>query len=448
MSASALPLLPEAPDDTIVACQGQRLITRAELLGEVALLAQQLPTSVPMLNLCTDRYHFAIGLLACILNGNLSLLPNAQTREALASLQRQHPGLQCLIDQGEPALPLPLIRVQAQGTGLPACSPTPLIPAEQVIAYVFTSGSTGQPQAHAKRWGAMNTNIQQSAKRLWKAAGGPCAVLGTVPFQHMYGLEASVLTPLLGGGILCSQRPFFPGDILQTLAALPQPRMLVTTPVHLRNLLDAELASPDLALILSATAPLALELAERAEKTLQAPLYEIYGSTETGQLATRRTVEQLPWEVLGAAQLRQIDTTTIAYGGHIEEDTPLNDIVELLDPQHFRLIGRNSDMVNIAGKRSSIAFLNHILTSLPGVRDGVFCLPCPEHENARLAAFVVAPERQAAEILHALRSYIDAVFLPRPIVLLDQLPRNDTGKITQNALQQLIDQHLKGGTHA
>lgn len=439
---NALPLLPDVPADAIVALHHGRTITRAEFLATVLALAETLPGNGPVINLCTDRYHFALGLFASICRGKLSLLPNALTRETIVRLQARYPDLSCLSDQGGETFGLPLVPVNATQHHSTASTAMPMIPAEQEVACVFTSGSTGQPQPHFKRWGSLLCNIHAEARRLWAAAGGACAVLGTVPFQHMYGLESTVLLPLLGGGLLCAQRPFFPGDIATALATLPAPRLLVTTPFHLRALLDAEQPLPPLNLTLSATAPLALELAERAEAALGAPLLEIYGATETGQLATRRTTADLPWQTFDGIVLRQAGEQTLASGGHIEQETALNDLVALEDAGHFRLVGRNSDMINIAGKRSSLAFLNHVLTSLDGVRDGTFCLPAPDAEAARLAAFVVAPDVAAETIQRALRAHLDPVFLPRPIVFLEQLPRNATGKIPQEALQTLIQTHL------
>lgn len=439
---NALPLLPDAPADTIVALNRDRAITRAEFLAAVLALAETLPGDGPVINLCTDRYHFALGLFASICRGKLSLLPNSLARETIASLHARHPGLHCLCDQGSDTFGLPVIPIDISNLPTNTAAATPAIPAEQAVACVFTSGSTGQPQPHFKRWGSLCRSTRAEAKHMWAAAGGPCAVLGTVPFQHMFGLESTVLLPLLGGGLLCAQRPFFPGDIAAALASLPAPRMLVTTPFHLRALLDAELPLPELRLALSATAPLATELAQRAEARLNVPLLEIYGATETGQLATRRTTADLPWQTLDDIALRQDGNITFASGGHLESETALNDVVALEDAHHFRLVGRNSDMINIAGKRSSLAYLNHVLTSLDGVRDGAFCLPAPDAEAARLAAFVVAPGVSAEAIQRALRAHLDPVFLPRPIVFVDQLPRNTTGKLPQEALQTLIQTHL------
>ena len=101
------------------------------------------------------------------------------------------------------------------------------------------------------------------------------AVLGTVPAQHMYGLESSLLLALQNGLALVAERPFYPADIRAQLAALPRPRCLVTTPVHLRTLLAEAVGVPPVDFVLCATAPLAPQLASEAEARFGAPLYEI-----------------------------------------------------------------------------------------------------------------------------------------------------------------------------
>ena len=58
--------------------------------------------------------------------------------------------------------------------------------------------------------------------------------------------------------------------------------------------------------------------------------------------------------------------------------------------------------------------------------------------KGRPLAFVVAPCLKSREILSALRNSIDSIFLPRPLYLIDKLPRNATGKLTSEALHQLV----------
>lgn len=437
-----LPLLPELPDHTTVASRHGQAISRARFLRDVLALADRLPAGRPLLNLCKDRYLFAIGLFAAIARGNLSLLPNATTAENIAALRAREPDLLCLSDQAEAPFGLPLLPLAFNPDAAPATTATmPQIDAEQTVACVFTSGSTGEPQAHFKHFGRLVAISLAEAERLWTVTGGPCAVLGTVPFQHMYGLESTVLLPLIGGGILSAEQPYFPADVSTALTALPAPRLLVTTPFHLHNLLDAEIGIPPLAALLSATAPLARELAQQAEARVGVPMLEIYGSTETGQLATRQPTQNEAWTLFPGIHLQQQDAATTASGA-LEQDIVLGDVLELLDATHFHLLGRGSDMINIAGKRSSLAFLNNVILRLPGVRDAAFCLP-HEGEASRLAAFVVAPGISTKDILHGLRAWVDAVFLPRPIIFLDTLPRNATGKIPASAMAALIAEHLE-----
>lgn len=320
----------------------------------------------------------------------------------------------------------------------------PQIPADRIVARLYTSGSTGTPQPHDKTWGKLVANILAAAKAQWAWTQGPCSVLGTVPAQHMFGFESSVLLPLLGGGVLMPGRPFFPADIAASLAAMPRPRALVTTPFHLRTLLESGVALVPVDLIICATAPLPQALAAQAESAMSTVLSEIYGSTETGQIATRRTVMSNEWQCFDGIHLRDRDERTWAQGGHIEEPVPLGDVIEHCAPgeagnDRFVLRGRLSDMINIAGKRSSLAYLNGVLNSIEGVVDGVFHQPedASGGSVARLAAYVVAPGLKPADILDALRQRIDAVFIPRPLVFVTELPRNQTGKLPQAALQAL-----------
>jgi len=101
-----------------------------------------------------------------------------------------------------------------------------------------------------------------------------------------------------------------------------------------------------------------------------------------------------------------------------------------------------ADLVNIAGKRTSLAYLNHQLNSIEGVRDAVFVMP--EEDGARvsrLVALVVAPDLTPETILAALRWRIDAAFLPRPLLFVSALPRNTLGKLPRDALLRLISEH-------
>jgi acyl-coenzyme A synthetase/AMP-(fatty) acid ligase len=129
-----------------------------------------------------------------------------------------------------------------------------------------------------------------------------------------------------------------------------------------------------------------------------------------------------------------------AVGGHIETTALMNDVIEPVSDDLFLLHGRIADLINIAGKRQSLTGLDHLLNAIPGVVDGAFYMPDESGTDqvTRLAACVVAPGLNARQVLAALRVHLDPVFLPRPLLFVDALPRNSTGKLPRTALQALL----------
>lgn len=439
---STLPLIAHRDLDAVVAWRGNTPVSARQFLGEVGHVAGQLPPGRHVLNLCADRYCFTVALAACIVTGRVSLLPSTHTPEMVRQMQRFAPDVFCIVDKEEGGVDLPTFRYP-RSLPLPADNPAiPEIDCAQIVVQVFTSGSTGAPLPHLKRWGSLVRNVQAEAERLGIGAG--YAILGTVPPQHMYGLESTVLMPLQSGAALHAGRPFYPADICAGLAELPHPRMLVTTPYHLRALLAEQATLPAVDQLLSATAPLSPDLAREAESRFGAPLHEIYGCTETGQLASRRTTSGAEWHALAGVRLRREGQVLWAEGGHIDSPTGLSDVIELIGDgpvaTTFLLHGRHADLVNIAGKRTSLAYLNHQLNAIPGVQDGVFLLPREEDPDrvGRLTALVVAPGLTPAALTQALRERIDPVFLPRPLLLVEALPRNATGKLPSQITEALL----------
>ena len=443
---ATLPLITHERADQVIAWRDGRPVSAGRFLADVTQVRACLPAGRHMLNTCSDRYRFMVGLAAAMSIGKTSLLPSTQTAETVRQMLQFAPDAFCLCD-ADSAIPMPVCRFPALDTASnddiadSAEFSVPHIDVELCVAYVFTSGSTGVPLPHAKRWGALVRNVQAEARLCGMLDGRSHAVVGTVPPQHMYGFESTVLIVMQSANALVAGQTFYPGDICEALRCAPRPRTLVTTPVHLRSVLGAGLELPQVDLLMSATAPLSTALAQDAEAGFGAPLLEIYGSTETGQIAMRQSASTPAWQLFPGMAFEQVDGVTWVAGGHVETRTPMSDVIEALDDGRFLLHGRMADMVNIAGKRNSLAYLNLQLNAVPGVLDGVFAMPddagTGEDGVARLAAFVVAPGLTPAALTASLRERMDPVFLPRPLVFVDALPRNATGKLPREALAQL-----------
>ncbi len=461
---NALPLLESTDLAAPLAWQQGHPITRAQYLADVRALAALLPERGPMLNITHDRYRFAVGLGAAMQRGQSNLLPPNHTADTVARLAALFPAAYALCDEGAAAVDLPVLRHPrypvAADAAMAGGLPCPQFAADALAAQVLTSGSTGAPVPHAKAWGLLVRNARSGAARLAQQMGRVslhgCTIVATVPAQHMYGFESSVLVALVGGAAFDTERPFYPADIAAALARAPRPRLLVTTPLHLKTLVDAGIALPPVDLIVSATAPLSPQLAARAEAAFGAPLMEIYGCTEAGQVASRRTTIGDEWQVYDGLQLSGDGDCAVVQGGHVPQPVPLADVLEVIDAQTFRLLGRSNDLVNVAGKRSSLSHLNYHLNAIEGVRDGAFWLPpqaqaqshvdgvVPSDADSvvRLVAFVVAPGVSHAYLRGALRERVDPAFLPRRLIDVPALPREATGKLPAGVLDAWAPQQL------
>ena len=443
---TALPLVSHRSLHDTLAWRPHGPVSVARYCADAQALADALSDSRYLVNLCEDRYHYAVLLAACALSGRVSLQPSSQSDATLRQLALDYPGAIAVTDAPQPLPP------ELPGYALPAldalaqrpCSAIPCIAADATVAILFTSGSTGMPQPHAKTWGKLAVNGRTEAVALGLLQQ-PHVLVGTVPAQHAFGFESTFLLALHGGCSFWSGKPFYPQDLADALAAVPAPAMVVTTPYHMASVLASGVQLPPVARWLSATAPLDTQLAAQVEARFSAPVFEIYGSTESSQLATRRTTDGPELRLMPGVRLEQEGDTTWACDGHVEGRIALADIIALQQGGCFTLQGRHADMVNLAGKRTSLAYLNHQLRALPGVQDAAFFLPQEDGVDrvGRLTAFVVAPGMDRATLLAALRTRIDPIFLPRPLVLVDAIAHNATGKIARSTLEDLYERHVR-----
>jgi acyl-coenzyme A synthetase/AMP-(fatty) acid ligase len=444
-AASPLALLTVREPDRIFAWRDGQSVPVAKFLADVRAAAAMLPAARHAVNLCEERYAFLVAFCAVASRGQTNLLPPSRAPHAVDEVLAGHPGSYAIGETPRDDLCAHYVRLAIDADAVDADVAVPKIDADQIVAIGFTSGSTGQPKANPKAWSSVQASSLHNARTLGAAIGlapGALAhVVATVPPQHMYGLELSILLPLFGPFAVHGGRPFFPADVAAALAEVPAPRLLVTTPIHLQALLRDPVPLPPLAAITSATAPLSHELAAEAEARYGAPVVELFGSTETCVIAHRRTaLGETAWQVYPDIVLKPQPDGTLVDAPYFGQPVVLQDIVELLPGHAFHLCGRNADLVEIAGKRASLADLTRRLLALRGVTDAV-ALQLDSEDGCgvrRIAALVVAPERCEAALLEELRLAVDPVFLPRPFRRVAALPRNETGKLARAAVLEAL----------
>ena len=461
------PLFAHTSATQVTAYWGGQSLLAGEFLTQVEHLADRMPAGQFVLNICTNRLNFALGFCAAVMTGRTTLMPATLAPELIDHFRTRYPDLVVLWDQNNPIGGLPECQIDREalrGLSNPGAFQVPDIADEHIAAYVFTSGSTGLPQAHPKTWGLLHRNARAQALRLQETleltAHAPFTLIGTVPAQHMYGFESTVLLALLTGNAFAAEHPFFPADIAQSLEQVPGCKVLVSTPFHLSRFCQAKMEQgldlTPVSLVFCATAPLSQALARQISDTLDAPLLEIYGCTESGQLATRISADTTVWHTYADVVIseRPVAATEggsqfFASGGHVPGEVLLGDLLVLQDPSHFELLGRGVDMINVAGKRHSLASLSHLLCSVEGVQDGVYFLPDESPDDAsrgnvvRPVAFVSAPGLTPQTIIEGLRQKMDAVFLPRHLYFVEALPRNSTGKLPRQVLMDLYQRQIR-----
>ncbi len=432
-----------SPDDAI-ALDWRGPVICGQFLRRTAELARALPHKPGVLNLCADRLHFALALAAALHRGMTTLLPATHASASLLQLYEDGSKAACVADTADVPTELELTPIPETGDEAAGAASLPEPFADLRAAIVFTSGTTGRPVPWAKTWGSLVAGADALGCALGFNAGPRRAIAGTVPAQHMFGLETTVMLPLQWGCIIHRRRPLLPSDIRAVLESMPAPRWLMTTPLHLRTCIEEGKRFARLEGIVSSTMPLTAALAQQAETLFGTPVHEIYGCTEAGMVAMRQPARDPHWTLCEGLRLTHQDGCWMVNGGHLDHQVRLADSIQRIGEHKFALIGRDADLVKIGGKRASLEALTLELKRVAGVADGVFYAPDDLDDNGgRLAAVAVAPGLTVQGIVQALRERIDPVFLPRPLILVTELPRTAVGKVARESLRELTHRHCR-----
>ena len=334
-------------------------------------------------------------------------------------------------------------------TAIPCLSPQSLCALQspskaEARVTLLTGGSTGPAQPVVKSPAMMDAETAMLRQRFDHGVPPLRAIISTVPFEHMFGHAFGFRLGQAAGLALQARRVVLPADLEAALDQVPGPAWVVTTPTHLRAYARRGLPLRGIAGMICATSPLPQDLlAALAPLTGRAPILEIYGSTETGALASRvRQPDESDaplWQPLSGVVLLDHDQSGCKWAvpGHADP-VALADLVAASDAG-FQLLGRADDLVKVAGKRQSLATLSGLLQGLSGVRDAAFLAPAAQDAFGRLRAVVVLEHGESCDnVLDRLVEQIDPVFLPRPLLAVAAVPRSDAGKLRHAELEALF----------
>ena len=341
------PLLAHASPTSIIAWQGNRAHSVQEFLRSVWAPSRQLPAQRYAINVCKDRYHFAVGFAAALVARQTNLLPPCRAEESLHQLAHCYSDAYVLTDHDQLDTSLPQFRLGDWGWSASGSTENPIIPAEQIAAIAFTSGSSGFPLAHAKSWGSLVMGAKALGRQFDLASYPPRTVVGTVPAQHMYGLETTVMLPFQWGWSLHGGNSILPADIRTDLERLGSPAWLMTTPFHLNAYLCEQTLYPASRALFPPPCRWPARL-RRMRKT--SGICRSMKSTAAQKAACsprdiRRMVDL--WTLCHELRMKQEGDSTWVMGGHVGGWLKLTDRIHLRNRREFLLLGPNYDLVKV-----------------------------------------------------------------------------------------------------
>jgi acyl-coenzyme A synthetase/AMP-(fatty) acid ligase len=387
----------------------------------------------------------AAALLAALGGGPLLLLPHALSPRALAGLQRARPYRLAITDFHR-ELPLGVRQLVAgeQSGGSAEALAAPPEPGRRILE-LFTGGSTGSPRL----WTKTAANIV--AEGLFLARHFDVTekdrIIATVSPCHIYGLLFSVVLPLVASASVAAATPSFPDEIRSAVRD-NKGTLLAAVPAHYRVLRGRKLSAPELRLTFSSAGMLAAEDNEAFVSANGIGVVEVYGSTETGGIATRdRSAGEGHFTAFPSVRWRVLDGLLAVSSPYISPNLSLDsdgyfltaDRVERQGPGSFSLLGRADFVTKVGGKRVDMEEVRAVLLRQAGVRDSVvLALPDDRGREHRIAALVVGEGVRAEAVRSALSGELEPHALPRRIILVDRIPMTRNGKYDREAVLRLL----------
>ena len=357
-------------------------------------------------------------------------------------------------------------------------------PHEDLAILAFTGGSTGVPK------GVMITHYQRLTNVLqglpWMMAPfptyrGSASSLLAVPLFHAYGHYLMQSSMYWGLRVFLIPDPRDTKMIVELMNEY-RPFLLFMVPTQLLKLAQPEIGLKRMpVMVMSGTAPLPTEIAQRLEEKIKMPISEGYGLTETGPathinisafakvtrfatstkpgvgipvpdteviLVDPETLKEVPFGEVGEIWLRGPQVMKGYWpepGSGLEKDGWLRtgDLARMDEDGYFHVVDRIKDMINVSGMKVYSTEVDEILFTHPAIEGAVTIgIPDPERPGSeRIKAFIrlrddFKGKAEPQEIIDYCRKKIAAYAVPKFIEFRDDLPLTVTEKLFKRALRE------------
>jgi acyl-CoA synthetase (AMP-forming)/AMP-acid ligase II len=322
----------------------------------------------------------------------------------------------------------------------------------------LTSGTTAAPRAIRFRSHQLRADCNQICDTM--DISGDDLNFGVIPVSHSYGFS-NLLTPLIARGVpMVVSRDRTPRAVLADLARTGA-TVFPSTPAFYQAFCDIGDVPPlpKLRLCISAGAPLSSAVAKKFFEKFKQPIHSFYGASECGGICYDRhgtTFEDgLVGQPMHGVEVELIDPTESASQIRVRSaavsdgyfpkpnDQKLgngvfvpDDLLERRDSA-LKIVGRISDVINVAGKKVNPAEVEAHLLRFKGVRQAVvFGRPTGAGlRNEEVAACVRAsPDVSESDLLRFCRTALSGWQVPKRIFIVDIIPTNERGKVSRREL--------------
>ena len=458
----------------------ERSLSYAELAQSSAAVAAAVLGRQPVAVLAESCLETCVAVIGALRAGVpvIPVNPRAGARELTHIVEDSEPQA-LLLRPGTEAptafgsCPVVTVELDAPGNELEAAG-EPLDP-ESAALIVYTSGTTGPPKGAVLPRRALAANLDALADA-WAWTTGDNVAHG-LPLFHVHGLVVGILGPVRRGGTAMHVGRFSPEAIGTALS--DGATMVFGVPTMYRRLAEAAESAPELAtalgrarLLISGSAALPRAEHERLARLTGREVLERYGMTETLiNTAVRADGEPGPGTVgepLPGVELRLVDEDGAPFDarddetvGEIEVRGPNLFLGYLNQPTataetmrdgwfrtgdmatrnargYIRIVGRRAtDLIKSGGYKIGAGEIEAALREHPAVTDAAVTGEPDEDLGERVVAWVVLREGAqtgAAELIDHVAAGLAPHKRPRTVHFLDDLPRNELGKVQKQRL--------------
>ncbi|GGM66440.1 fatty-acyl-CoA synthase [Longimycelium tulufanense] len=476
MNAPLLPALTE-PDQREAIRFGQHTLTYRDLAGTAGWLARQVTGAGRVAVWADSSIHTCVAVVGCLLAGVpvVPINPKVGERELTHIVNDSKPS--AVLAAPGVTVPSALAGPRQVHVDIEAREPwtgeEP--PADASALIVYTSGTTGSPKGVVLPRRALASNLDALSKA-WEWTSEDVLV-HALPLFHVHGLVLGVLGPLRLGGTVQHLGRFDPEGIGTALARTAT--MMFGVPTMYQRLLASAEADPELAralgrarLLVSGSAALPATVHERIHEVTGQRVVERYGMTETlMNCAIRASGDRRPGTVgpaVDTVDLRLVDETGQPQDvyddetvGEIEVRGPnlfleyLNrpdataavfhdgwfrtgDMATRAADGYYRIVGRRAtDLIKSGGYKIGAGEIENALLEHPDVAEVAVTGEPDADLGERVVAWVVPvggrhPSEQ--ELTDHVARLLAPHKRPRTVRYLNELPRNDMGKVVKTRL--------------